>query len=165
MQPEQQLPLEAPARLKKFPIAAATWRRLMRIYAGLDAEIVSKLDFDLLTDYCILTEQLSEMDELRKNSMELWRELDKARLKLLEEEKFEEAIEMTVRTSETFERIVKLDARVDRKRALLDSKRQSLYLTPRSRAGVAPNKKEEEPAQDPMDVLLGNVNDFVNGGK
>lgn len=81
MQPESALPRN-PARLKKHPIAAAAWRRMLKIYDELDAEIVSRLDQDLLIDYCMLIEQLTEMAELRKNSMQLWRDLDKERLRV-----------------------------------------------------------------------------------
>jgi hypothetical protein len=44
--------------------------------------------------------------------------------------------------------VVKVDGRVDRKRALLLQLRQSLYLTPRSRAGVMPKSKSEEKADE-----------------
>jgi len=59
--------------------------------------------------------------------------------------------------------VVKLDGRVDRKRSLLLQWRQSLYLTPRARAGAAPAKKEKEEAPDPLEMLLNDVSDFVNG--
>jgi phage terminase small subunit len=47
-----------------------------------------------------------------------------------------------------------MDARLDGKRKLLHTLSQSLYLTPRSRAGVAPEQKEPEHDDDPMDKLL-----------
>jgi hypothetical protein len=58
--------------------------------------------------------------------------------------------------------IVKLDARVDRKRALLHQWRQSLYLTPRARAGVPAQVKEEEEAPDELELLLRDVSESLN---
>jgi hypothetical protein len=49
-----------------------------------------------------------------------------------------------------------MDARLDGKRKLLHSIAQSLYLTPRSRAGVAPPEKEPEKPKSEMDELLDN---------
>ena len=47
-----------------------------------------------------------------------------------------------------------MDARLDGKRKLIFSLAQSLYLTPRSRAGVAPEEKDGEEPQSDMDKLL-----------
>ena len=44
--------------------------------------------------------------------------------------------------------IIVLDARLDGKGKYLHSLEQSLYLTPRSRAGVAPVQKEKEKEDD-----------------
>jgi hypothetical protein len=61
--------------------------------------------------------------------------------------------------------LIKLDARVDRKRAHLHKLRESLYLTPRARAGVAPAAAQAEEPPDEMEQLLGEVVQFVNEGK
>jgi hypothetical protein len=58
--------------------------------------------------------------------------------------------------------VVKIDSRVDRKRALLLQQRQALYLTPRARAGAIPVQKQAEEPADDMDQLLSEVTRFVN---
>jgi phage terminase small subunit len=196
--PERGLPMAAPARLKGHAIACEAWRRLIRLYNELDAAIVTRLDQDLLCDYCILMEQIGELDLMRSTTYRMWLEMgaahDKAIRKakeavdaqkavakalaengapapedgpgsLAEVEKWEaQAVALASKSLDAFEAVVKLDARADQKRKALLQLRQSLYLTPRSRAGVAPTKKEEEEPLDPMDQLLGTVVDYVNNG-
>ena len=196
MTPDRELPMKEPARLKDHPAAAEVWRRLMRGWNEIEAKVVTRMDLDLLVDYCILMEQVGELDLMRKTTYQQWLELgvahDQAKKKAKETEKAvkelikagvnppktgsgsldevgrwqEKAIEMASRCLDAFEAVVKLDGRVDRKRALLLQWRQSLYLTPRARAGAAPDRKEK-PAEviDPLESLLNNVNDFVNGEK
>lgn len=189
MAPAHELPMAAPARLRGHPLAAESWRRLMRGWAEIEAQVVTRLDMDLLIDYCILMEQCAELDRMRKVTYGLWLEMGAAseRLKHLitetetearqqkdDPEKVaaaaariehleEQAINAAAKCIDAFEAVVKLDGRVDRKRALLLQWRQSLYLTPRARAGAAPTKKEQEVEVDPLEALLNNVNDFVNG--
>lgn len=150
MRPSRELPLNAPARLRGHEVAEATWRRLMREFVSLEGEIVTRLDFDLLLDYCILIEQLSELDAMRKAAYAKWLEIT--------------AQATEDRLAEAYDAVVKLDSRADRKRALLLQWRQSLYLTPRARAGVAPVKKEIDEPKDELEMLLDDVSDFVNGG-
>jgi phage terminase small subunit len=196
MTPERGLPQSAPARLKGHAVASETWRRLMRVYGEVDAEIVTRLDQDLLIDYCMLMEQLSELDLMRKTTYRMWLEIgakhEKALAKIAEAEMAvaqamaaaengvempekgmgslaeveaweDRAVALASKAVDAFEAVVKLDGRVDRKRDLLHKLRQSLYLTPRARAGVAPGQKEEPEPLDPMDELLGSVTDYVNG--
>lgn len=165
MKPRSELPQGTPARLKKHKAAAVAWRRLMRIYGELDAEIVSRLDEDLLIDYCILMEQVAELDIMRKTAYQIWLELSKKHQDLMTAEDFDEAVVYAIKVVDAFNAIVKLDARADQKRKTLHQWRQSLYLTPRSRAGVAPAPKEEEIPPDDMELLLGDVTDYVNGGQ
>ena len=66
----------------------------------------------------------------------------------------EEAAKVASRVIDATNEVVQLDSRADRKRDLLLKLRQSLYLTPRSRAGVAPKDKKEEPPEDPFETLL-----------
>lgn len=196
--PERGLPMAAPARLKGHAVAESTWRRLLKVYTELDADIVSRLDQDLLIDYCLLMEQLGELDLMRKTTYRMWLEIgakhDQAIQQakaaadsskeaqrfanetgaavpetgigsLAEIEKWEErAVQLASQALDAFDAVLKLDARADQKRKALHQWRQSLYLTPRSRAGVSPSKKPEEEEIDPMEQLLGQVTDFVNHG-
>jgi len=189
LRPGRGLPMTPPARLAGHDVAAAAWRRLMRTWADVEGEIVTRLDMDLLIDYCMLLEQLGELDLMRKTTYQMWLEIglahDKATKQAAEAkqsaeamaeegsdlaaeasihaEKLEEkAIKLALRAVDAFEGVVKLDGRADRKRALLLQWRQSLYLTPRSRAGVAPNAKEEEEPPDELEQLLNDVTDSLN---
>lgn len=183
-------------------MASEAWRRLMRLYGELEAEIVTRLDMDLIVDYCLVLEQTAEIDRMRKATYQIWLELgeahDKTKRKALQadeeaaqaeraaqdaisqeaanearelavskaaaaERLEEKAIRLASQCVDAFEAVIKLDGRVDRKRALLYQMRQGMYLTPRARAGTAPAKKEAEPEKDPLEQLLDNVTDFVNG--
>ncbi len=176
--PSRPLPKQAPAILKGQKVASETWRRLVRMYSELEAEIVSRLDMDLLVDYCMLTQQVAELDVMRQSAYSVWMRLSKKHEELAKEaktfaddgkrteakEKSELALEYATKVVGAFDAIVKLDARSERKRALLKQYRESLYMTPRARAGVAPKGKEPESEEDdPMDKLLNEVTDFVNG--
>lgn len=177
MRPGHELPERAPARLKGHPVAAATWRRIIRTYNEIEAEIVTRLDQDLLIDYCILIEQLGELDLMRKTTFRQWLELGARHDKVLQEskdhmatgeldlaeEKKVEAILLAVKCVDALEAVKQLDARADGKRKLLRNLKQDLYMTPRARAATAPNKKEKEVPPDDMDQLLGDVRDYVNG--
>ncbi len=194
MRPERGLPMAAPARLRPYRLAAEVWRRAMRMYGELEGEIVTRLDQDLLEDYCLLMEQLVEMDQMRKGAAAIWHELERRAgeldgkqvqlrqelMKVLKDpeqtaqiEALETKIEKTSdayltvlgKAAEAFDTVVKLDSRVDRKRSLLHTMRQSLYLTPRARAGTAPAGKAEPEPMDDMDKLLASVDQFVNSGK
>ena len=154
-----------PARLFGHDVAAECWRRAMRAYGQVEATVVTQMDMDLLVDYCILTEQVTELDELRKASLAQWKRLNDNWAQVEKEVFGKELLQAVIALEHAFTDVVKLDGRVDRKRALLLQWRQSLYLTPRARAGVAPAGKEKEEPLDPMEQLLGNVTEFVNSGK
>lgn len=163
MTPDRPLPKTPPARLKGHPAAAAAWRQLMRTYGELQAEIVTRLDLDLLVDYCLLMEQIAELDQMRDAAFTVWREMTELWKQLPKEIPFDEKLDIAMKIQGAEAELLKVDARADQKRKTLHQWRQSLYLTPRSRAGVAPPKKAEEQPLDPMDALLGEVIDFVNG--
>jgi hypothetical protein len=163
LEPERGLSVQAPARLKDHQVAQATWRRMMRTYGQLKATVVTRMDMDLLVDYCLLMEQIAEMDGLRKSSVEIWKMLDQQRKDLMDSGQAADAILMAAKEADTFGMIVKLDSRADRKRALLLQWRQSLYLTPRARSAAVPAKKEKPEEPDELEQLLDDVDSFVNG--
>jgi phage terminase small subunit len=174
MEPERGLSVQAPARLKDHQVAQATWRRMMRTYGQLKATVVTRMDIDLLVDYCLVMEQLQELDRMRKVAYQLWLELGKRHDKILQESKQiedpdaaegkeEEAIKLATKVLDAFNAVIKLDGRVDRKRDLLLKWRQSLYLTPRARSAAVPAKKEKPEEPDELEQLLDDVDSFVNG--
>ena len=163
LRPAKGLPMSPPARLRDHQVASAAWRRVMRMYAELEGEIVTRLDYDLLVDYCLLIEQVAELDRMRKAAYQVWMRLGEEYDKLVEDGQAEEALKLIGKMGDAFDGVVKLDGRVDRKRDLVFKLRQSLYLTPRARAGVAPAKKEKEAPKDALEMLLDDVTSFVNG--
>jgi len=162
MTPKARLPESVPVALSNNPIASREWRRLMRMYNSIDADIVSRLDMGMLQDYCMLLEQMFELDELRKAAVDGWRVaqkiLDVIQKRIEDNPEGEIDIKAFAKAQESvnwaYDKIIKVDGRVDRKRALLLQLRQSLYLTPRSRAGVAPAEKPKEEPEDDMTRLL-----------
>jgi phage terminase small subunit len=160
--PKRTLPINPPAALSNRQVAAAVWRRLMRIYAELEADIITTLDQDLLMRYCILIEQLGDLDELRREALKTWQTIS---TKLEKEGKKLDAkayTRMVDSVNASFEQIVKIDGRSDRKSALILQMSQSLYLTPRSRAGVAPQAKAAEEPESELDKLL---NEFTGAAE
>ena len=153
MKPGRSLPA-MPHNLKGHQVAQAAWRRLMREYSQIEAVLVTRLDMDQLIDYCMLMEQLSEIDTMRKAAFDSLIVLIKARDFALENGLTEEAAKLAQRVLDANDAVVQLDSRADRKRDLLMRLRQSLYLTPRARAGAAPKAKIEEPPEDPFEQLL-----------
>lgn len=160
--PKRKLPESEPALLKGHLTAAREWRRLIALYNSLEAEIVSRLDMGMLLDYCMLIEQLEELDELRAASVKGWRSAQAILDAFGQQQADDDAESIDIKTwikaqeavNWAYDKIIKIDGRVDRKRALLLQLRQSLYLTPRSRAGVSPSEKAKEEPKDDMEKLL-----------
>ncbi len=163
LEPKRELSIQAPAKLKDHSVAQAAWRRLMRTYDELDATVVTRLDMDLLIDYCLLMEQVGELDELRKSAMDTWRALQHAWPEIVASMDARKLLEASALLQATYSDMIKLDGRVDRKRAFLLQLRQSLYLTPRARAAAVPAKKEKPEEPDELEQLLDDVSQFVNG--
>lgn len=134
--PEGDVFASLPPNLKGHAVATAIWKRLAKLYGSMAAQVVSTLDRDLLVDYCLLVEQVVEFDALRATVL---RSVNKKGGEVYLDE------------------LIKLDARLDRKRSLLLQLRQSLYLTPRARAGVVPEGKPKEEPKDDLERLLDEV--------
>lgn len=161
--PGRDLPKSPPVRLKGHKVAAAAWRSIMREWNDIEARIVTRLDLDHLIDYCLLMEQASQFDEMRNAAYEIWLELSGEHAELKKQNKIEDAVMMAINVVGAFDAITKAQVRSERIRTMLKGWRESLYLTPRARAGAAPKAKEKEPELDPMEQLLGRVEEFVNG--
>ncbi len=119
---------------------------------------------DLLLDYCLLTEQVEELDELRASAREVWRGAYEAFLVAKKELDPLEVSKCADKVQGGFDQILKLDGRADRKRALLLQIRQTMYLTPRSRAGAAPEKKDPPQKPDALEALLAEAQEIVKNG-
>lgn len=129
----RKLPSSAPKELKGHPFAQAAWRRLMRDFGELKAERVDSQDFDMMVSYCLALEE--------ENDLVLM--LVDAKKKLARGDE-----DVTVKS------VLDIDARLDRKRSLLSTYQQQMYMTPRARAGVVPEREDEDDELDPMEELL-----------
>ena len=156
LKPRVELTLKAPVRLKGQKDASARWKQMVTLYRGLEAEIISRMDQDMLVDYCILDVQVVEMDKLRTAAIKNYSIAQKALEAMGKRKDIDAKVLFKFQDSVNWAmgEITKLDARVDRKRALLHTLRQSLYLTPRSRAQFVPKEKEPEQPKTEMDKLL-----------
>jgi phage terminase small subunit len=146
MTPATQLDLKPPALLQKRKHARATWSRLIGLYQEVDGTIVTAFDADLLTKYCILEEECLWLEGKRAQVDQNANRIDKL-LKNKEKAKEFDAegyVAMLQQYNALNARVQGLDARLDGKRKLLHDLSKSLYLTPRSRAGVAPTGKPKE---------------------
>jgi phage terminase small subunit len=125
--------------------AASTWRRIVALYFEVDGKIITAFDEDLLVKYCILEEECLAMEKLRdavlKDFSKVHDRLDRIKPKGPELKEYYKALEQV---NALLARYQGLDARLDGKRKLLHALAQSLYLTPRSRAGVAPPQRQPE---------------------
>jgi hypothetical protein len=130
--PRRALSIAAPRKLTG-KVAQAYWRETIRLYMTIDARIVTVLDRGLLVDYCLACEQLQEMDEIRKTAVADYKRNPAAG---------------------NLDDVLRLDARVDAKRKLVHTLRQSLMLTPRSRSGVGPADKQPEEAPSEMALII-----------
>jgi phage terminase small subunit len=161
LQPATGWKMRLPDRLRGHDVATKAWKKLVEELRSLEAILVTKLDSGLMIDYCMLEEQVAELDEMRRESFIAWKEQNnKLKQTLIVEEK-----SLALNQMETAaDTMIKVDGRVDRKRALLLQMRQSLYLTPRARAGVAPKGKDPEKQKpDPMEDILENPPQVKDG--
>lgn len=159
MTPKTELSAAVPVRFRgrAHTAAAATWKRIVKLFREVDGKIVTAFDYDLLIKYCLLEEEVIELEGMRKTIKGDWESSANIARKLpkpKDSESAKEFLKLWELVNAMFARFQGMDARLDGKRKLLHTLAQSLYLTPRSRAGVAPENKEPEQDDDPMSALL-----------
>jgi phage terminase small subunit len=143
MKPKIRLSSNAPARLRGHKRAAAVWRRLMKVYNTMTAQIVTGLDWILVENFCLGVEELDELATMRKSAYQAYIEINESFETAQKTGDAITALELTEALASAYDAVLKVDARVDRKKQLLHTLGQSLYVTPRARAGVAPSEKEK----------------------
>lgn len=153
--PQTTLTKNPPSALRGHDHASAVWRRLYRLYSQTQGTIVTAFDGDLLVKYCLAEEELHELFALRKEIKELWtHHAEILRGISPTPETMKDYFNALSQANALLQRFQGMDARLDGKRKLVFSLAQSLYLTPRSRAGVAPPEKEPDEPKDDMEQLL-----------
>ena len=152
--PSEMLSIEIPPGLmgKRYEYAAKVWQRCITLYKELSATIATPLDENLLEKYCKAEQQFVEIEKMRDEKIaECETARDKAKkIKLSSDEKqIKEWRRMWDIVNGMEKNVTALDARLDAKGKYIHTMQQSLYLTPRSRSGVAP-KAKEKPIVDPF---------------
>ena len=149
--PKTELSLKPPTVLNGHKVAKETWARVVGLYNEIDGKIATAFDEDGLVKYCLLEEEVIEMAIMRDDIKKDWKS-NRTKANLLKD---------PILKAKTFEivnalltRYQGMDARLDGKRKLLHTLAQSLYLTPRSRAGVEPPTKEPDVPKSEMEGLL-----------
>jgi len=155
LSPQSRLSVAAPARLRGHTKAIGVWKRTIGLYLEIDGEIATAFDQDLLIKYCLLEEEASNLEKMRDQIHDDWEVNQKAAKKIKpSDDNLETWVKMWGVVNAMFQRFQGMDARLDGKRKLLLAIAQSLYLTPRSRAGVAPPEREAEAPKSAMGALL-----------
>ena len=153
--PKTQLTRNPPAELAKHPQAGKTWKRIVGLYFETKGTIITAFDQDVLIKYCLAEEELLELFAMRKQIKELWNTHSKWLKKLNpKNEDLKKYLDALAQANALLQRFQGMDARMDGKRKLIFTLAQSLYLTPRSRAGVSPEEKLPEEPESEMDKLL-----------
>jgi len=155
MEPKTKLTITPPAALKGHKIASAEWVSLITLYNELDATIVTKLDERMVITYCKLIEEefnleakVKKLDQAQKDML-----ANASRIKP-NTENLKTWVGMWSQVNGLTANFKGMDARLDGKRKHRLSLEQSLYLTPRSRAGVAPPEKEKVPEKSKTESAL-----------
>lgn len=155
MTPRTALTVRAPADLTGHPRAAVVWKRTLTLYGETEAKIVTGFDRDLIVKYCLLEEECVELAALRKEIKKDYDEQRKAARKFKPKaDQIKDYVNMWSVVNALFQRFQGMDARLDGKRKLLHAMAQSLYLTPRARAGVPPTEKPPEKPKSEMEKIL-----------
>lgn len=158
--PKTQLTVTPPPELKGLKLAAALWREVITLQneteaAASGSPIITGFDRKLLIIYCKLEAECNRLekkrDEVEKSEKEVWGKIKKIKPK---GEEMKTYIGLLAQYNALNARVQGWDSRLDVKRGLLHKVAMSLYLTPRSRAGVAPTGKAPADDADPMDDLL-----------
>ena len=153
--PRTRIEVKPPAALKGRKIAAATWTRLINLYNETEGTLITAFDADLLIKYCLAEDELVELGALRAEIKQAW-ETHSKWLKRVKPsaDNLKDYLNALAQASALLQRFQGMDGRMDNKRKMIHDLAKSLYLTPRSRAGAAPEEKLPTEPKSEMDDLL-----------
>jgi phage terminase small subunit len=153
--PKTTLSQKPPSALTGHAHAREVWSRMIKLYDEITGTIITAFDQDLLIKYCLAEEELLQLEEIRKAVFKSWHTHNAWLSKLKpKNENLKVYFEALSQANALLQRFQGMDARLDGKRKMIHSMSQSMYLTPRSRAGVAPEEKEPDEPESEMDKLL-----------
>lgn len=153
MTPRTELTRKPPASLTGHKIAIATWKRVVGLYAELEGKIATSFDEDLIVKYCLVEDECDWLSRIRSKIEKRYVSAD-TKLAKKKPDDLEAYYKALGQVNALLARLQGFDARLDGKRKLGLAYSQSLYLTPRSRAGVEPPMKEPEAPQSEMEKVL-----------
>lgn len=158
MTPTKALRKVPPHALDGHEYAVKVWNRLRALYEKTEADLATPFDEDLLTIYCLeMEEAFVDLPKLKKTSLASFDRLETIVEELSKPGKdinLEQLMDVIKEKTKLLKEIKGIDARLDVKRSHIHKMMQSLYLTPRTRAGVAPPAKPPEEDLSEMDKLL-----------
>lgn len=154
LSPREQLPTQPPAELKGHKIAAAEWKARMRDYRSIDGELVTHFDRTLLLRYCLAVEDFYWLFDLRTGILKSYELANNKLSRLRNTEDLDSYFKLLAQVTTLLARLQGFDARLDGKSKLIHALEQSLYLSPRSRAGAVPPEMPEPKPPDDMETLL-----------
>lgn len=155
--PKTKLPDKPPAALsgRNHTNAANHWIRLIKLYQEIEGTIATAFDENMLIKYCLVLEECDWLYSIRSEIEKEYRRSAKLLSTVKPKgEQIKDYLNALVQVNALLARLQGFDARLDGKRKLALSLEQSLYLTPRSRAGVAPNEKPNEPKKSGIGKLI-----------
>jgi len=160
VRPRTLLSVRPPAKLKGKNTAMAVWEDIITLQGETQAAedgspIITSFDKDLLIKYCLAEEECLWLEGIRTEVERTYRAANK-RLERMKPrggdlKDYFNALSMV---NALLNRLKDFDARLDGKRKLLHTLAQSLYLTPRSRAGVAPAEREPPKPKSKLGKLI-----------
>ncbi len=157
MAPKTALTNNPPAALtgKVHTKAAGHWKRIIGLYLEVDGTIATAFDENIIVKYCLVLEECDWLFDIRTEVEDEYRKANKLLSKIKPKgDQLKDYFGALSQVNALLTRLQGFDARLDGKRKLALTLEQSLYLTPRARAGVAPAEKEDEPPKRGMESVL-----------
>jgi len=158
--PRTVLEIKPHAALKNHKIAAGVWTEILTLQAETKAAedgtpIITSFDKDLLIKYCLLEEECIWLEGIRADIEDDYLSVrSKLRRVKPKGNALKDYYNVLGQVNALLARLQGMDARLDGKRKLLHSLAQSVYLTPRSRAGVAPEGREPQKPKNKLTAML-----------
>lgn len=158
--PATELTITPPAELKGRKIACSEWVRVLTLQAETQAAkdgspIITAFDERGLIIFCKMVEEErtleTKLSKLDKAQDELYSKANKIKPN---KDNFKDFVSMWAQFNGLTSNFKGMSARLDAHRSSMHEIAKSMYLTPSSRAGVAPTKKEPEAPLSEMEKVL-----------
>lgn len=159
--PTAPLPHDPPPKLSGHKMASMLWKKIVELYDSIDGKIATAFDEETLINFVLLWEECEWLISIRGKVDKERASVEKMIAKkpeIKDDAKMKNYLNLLAQYSALLARLQGLDARLDGKRKLMHTLAQSLYLTPRARAGVVPPQKGTPPPADPMEAFLFRTN-------